>query len=91
MFNREMRVKIGEKEYDDDCLNKMLKEERERVMTEFERKKKGNEVLIKRCKSQLVDKLDKLVEKYKRENMERKRKSEMFMVELVNTCSKVSE
>ena len=91
MFNREMRVKIGEKEYEDDCLNKMLKEERERVMTEFERNKKGNEALIKRCKSQLVDKLDKLVEKYKRENMERKHKNEMFMVELVNTCSKVSE
>ena len=86
-----MRDRIGEKEFEDDDLNKMLKEERERVMKEFERNKKGNESLIKRCRSQLVDKLDKLVEKYLRENMERKRKNEMFMVELVNTCSKVSE
>ena len=86
-----MRDKIGEKEFEDDCLNKMLKEERERVMKEFEAKKKGNESLIKRCRSQLVDKLDKLVEKYLRENMERKRKSEMFMGELVTECSKVSE
>ena len=86
-----MRDKIGEKEFEDDGLNKMLKEERERVMNEFEANKKGNESLIKRCRSQLVDKLDNLVEKYMRENMERKRKSEMFMGELVTECSKVSE
>ena len=86
-----MRDRIGEKEFEDDDLNKMLKEERERVMKEFEAKKKGNEVLIKRCRSQLVDKLDNLVEKYLRENMERKRKSEMFMGELVTECSKVSK
>ena len=86
-----MRDKIGEKEFEDDDLNKMLKEERERVMKEFEAKKKGNESLIKRCRSQLVDKLNNLVEKYLRENMERKRKSEMFMGELVTECSKVSE
>ena len=86
-----MRDKIGEKEFEDDDLNKMLKEERKRVMTEFEAKKKGNESLIKRCRSQLVDKLNNLVEKYLRENMERKRKSEMYMRELVIECSKVSE
>ena len=85
-----MRDRIGEKEFEDDDLNKMLIE-RERVMKEFERNKKGNEVLIKRCRSQLVDKLDKLVEKYLRENMERKRKSEIYMGELVIECSKVSE
>ena len=86
-----MRDRIGEKEFEDDCLNKMLKEERERVMKEFEAKKKGGESLIKRCRSQLVDKLNNLVEKYLRENMERKRKSEMFMGELVTECNKVSE
>ena len=86
-----MRDRIGEKEFEDDGLNKMLKEERERVMNEFEANKKGNESLIKRCRSQLVDKLNNLVEKYLRENMERKRKSEMFMGELVTECSKVSE
>ena len=86
-----MRDRIGEKEFEDDDLNKMLKEERERVMKEFEAKKKGNESLIKRCRSQLVDKLNNLVEKYLRGNMERKRKSEIYMGELVTECSKVSE
>ena len=91
MYNREMRVKIGEKELEDDCLNKILMEERERVMVEFEKNKKGDEALINRCKGQLVDKLDKLMELYKRENVEKKRKNEKYMGELVNVCSKVSD
>ena len=91
MYNRDMRVKIGEKELEDDCLNKILMEERERVMVEFEKNKKGDEALVKRCEGQLVDKVDKLVELYKRENVERKRKNEKYMGELVTTCSKVSD
>ena len=92
MFEREVTKQVkADDGYEDEELKKILDEAKEVGLKEFEGKKKGNESLIKRCRSQLVDKLNNLVEKYLRENMERKRKSEMYMGELVTECSKVSE
>lgn len=90
-FVREMEMRIGETEFEDGVLKRILREEKENVLKTYEERKRGSDDLTKRCRDQLVDRMERMTEKYLRENSERGRVNEMFMKNWMAECRRVRE